>query len=98
MSNKLEKLVLFKLPIILFVQCTQMGGSGAQEGIADIIHIATFTPSLKVRTKLGEKKCTQVSKIGPKTNTQTNQFMVRLQAEISSNTTPRKAVKKRNEN
>lgn len=28
MSNKLEKLFFFKLPNILFVQCTQIGGSG----------------------------------------------------------------------
>lgn len=66
MSNKLEKLVLFKLPIILFVQCTQMGGSGGREGIADIIHIATFTPSLKVRTKLGKKSALRYLKLAQK--------------------------------
>jgi len=78
-----------------------MGGDGGGGGFANTTHIATFTPdsslgfsSLKVRTNWKEKKkCTQESKIGPKTNTQTNknQFMVRLQAEILSKTTLRKA-------
>lgn len=65
--------------------------------VAHTIHIATFTPdmslgfsSLKVRTNWEEKR-TQESKIGPKqTHKQKNQFMVRLQAEILSNTTLRK--------
>lgn len=85
MSNKLEKMVclfvfFFKLPSILFVQGTQMGGWG--EGrVANTTHIATFTPdmslgfsSLEVRNNWKEKKkkCTPESKIGPKTNTQTN--------------------------
>lgn len=71
MSNKLEKSFFFssKLPSILFVQCTQMGW---WRGIANTIHIVTFTPdmslgfsSLKVRTNW-KRKCTQESKIGPK--------------------------------
>lgn len=79
-----------------------MDSNGEQwvgQGIANTIHIATLTldrslgfSSLKVRTnkKKKEKKCTQESKIGPKQIHKQNQFMVRLQAEILSNTTLRK--------
>lgn len=64
MSNKLEKITLFKLPSILFVQCTQTRWGqcrGVRRMIANTVHIATFTsdrplgfPCLKVRIHWGQ--------------------------------------------
>lgn len=76
-----------------------MGGSG---GVANTIHIATFTPdmslgfsSLKVRTNWGKKKSAlrnlKLARKQTHKQTNKNQFMVRLQAEILSKTTLKKA-------